>query len=205
MTTSTDPDLSFVIELLGMPEAFAPRRIALGNQFIERVSALYGSEDAAAGALHAYLDSGDIEEGELPWPAAHDQVVAEMGLPPGARFRCELWGVPGARLDGRTGQPVQPYTVLLQDAPSLPSAVRLNAERRYAAALDQALGGCEATATVYRAWLASNENEAAALDKATAAAAQRWPKAAGKAIEAGFYKLGEIPGAHFELRLARGG
>jgi hypothetical protein len=86
---------SFLVELIGMPEAFALRRLELGQQFLDRITALYGSEPAAGAALHAYVDSGDLEPGELPWNVAHDQVVAAMGLPPGAHFRCSIDGLRG--------------------------------------------------------------------------------------------------------------
>lgn len=133
--------VQFETELLGMPEAFSARRQTLIKQFLEAIINVYGSEEAAADALHAYLDSGDLEASELPWPVAEARVVASMALPPGARFRCSIAGLATAGRDARTGQPIQPYTVHLVDAPTFPSAVRLLAESRYTAALNQALGG----------------------------------------------------------------
>lgn len=204
MPTYAAPTVLFSVQLLGMPEVFSARRQALIHQFQDEVIALYGSEDAAGAALHAYLDSGDLEAGELPWEDAHARVVATMGLPPGARFSCSIAGLHTAGFDPRSGQPVQPYAVHLQEAAALPSAMRVLAEQRYMAALNHALGGPDAAAAVYRAWLAANESEPNALDADTMTAAMRWPRAAGKAQEAGMHKLGELPGAHFEVRLARG-
>lgn len=94
-----------------------------------------------------------------------------------------------------------PYTVTLVDAPEVPSAVRIQAETRYAAVLERALGGPEAVVKVYRSWMEACESSAEAISAEAAQLAVRWPRAAEQAQQAAFQKLGAMPQAHFELRL----
>ena len=96
-----------------------------------------------------------------------------------------------------------PYAVSLQDAGELPSAARIAAETRFAKAIEHALGGADVVAAVFSAWTATSESDASEIDKDTANAAMRWPRAFDTAMQAGFRDLGEFPGAHFEVRLVR--
>lgn len=97
----------------------------------------------------------------------------------------------------------KPYTVALQQATDLPIRERIEAEVRFAKELERALGGEDAVAEVYKAWLDASESEANQIDTSTATKAVRWPKAAEAARQAGFRKLGDIGEAHFEIRLER--
>lgn len=96
-----------------------------------------------------------------------------------------------------------PYTVALVDAEALPSAARITAETRFAATLERTLGGPEEVAQALRAWTFASEADAAELDKATVEKAVRWPRAASLANQAAFRDIGELPGAHFDVKLAR--
>lgn len=96
-----------------------------------------------------------------------------------------------------------PYTVALEEAPELPCSNRIAAEARFAAAIERKLGGPEAVADTYRAWVNANESAASDVDQATASLAVLWPRAYDTAREAGFREVGEMPGAHFEVRLER--
>ena len=96
-----------------------------------------------------------------------------------------------------------PYTVALEDAPELPSSNRITAEARFAAIIESKLGGAEAVATTYRAWVSASESAATDVDQATASLAVLWPRAYDAARQAGFRDLAEMPGAHFEVRLER--
>jgi hypothetical protein len=95
MPSIPTPSIQYRVELVGMPEAFAPRRQALIQRFMDAMIEAYGSEAAATGALHAYLDSIDLEPGEVAWDVVQTRVVATMGLPPGATFRCSVAGLRG--------------------------------------------------------------------------------------------------------------
>lgn len=95
------------------------------------------------------------------------------------------------------------YTVALQDGRDLPTRERIDAEVRFARELERALGGEEAVADVYRAWVEASESEANQIDTSTAVKAVRWPRAVDAATRAGFSKLGDVGEAHFEIRLGR--
>ena len=96
-----------------------------------------------------------------------------------------------------------PYTVALVDAQPLPSSARIAAEARFATALERALGDAEQVASAYRAWRAGHEGAAEEMDKESIQLGLRWHRAADQARQAGFRDLGEMPGAHFEVRVAR--
>lgn len=96
-----------------------------------------------------------------------------------------------------------PYTVALEEASELPCPNRISAEARFAAAIERSLGGPEAVATTYRAWVNASESAASDVDQASASLAVLWPRAYDTARQAGFRDLGELPGAHFEVRLQR--
>lgn len=98
---------------------------------------------------------------------------------------------------------VHPYTVALEDAPELPSSHRITAEARFAAVIESRLGGPEAVATAYRAWVCTNDSEARDVDQDTASLAVLWPRAFETARQAGLREVGELPSAHFEVRLER--
>ena len=98
---------------------------------------------------------------------------------------------------------VHPYTVALAEAPQLSSSHRITAEARFAAVLERSLGGAEAVALTYRAWINASESAATDVDQTTASLAVLWPRAFDTAQQAGFRELGELPGAHFEIRLER--
>jgi len=96
-----------------------------------------------------------------------------------------------------------PYTVTLIDAVDLPTAARIEAETRYAKALERNLGSPAEVAAVLKAWEAANDSSIEDIDQQTAETAVRWPRAAEQAQQAGMRNLGEMPGAHFEVRLSR--
>ncbi len=96
-----------------------------------------------------------------------------------------------------------PYTVALEDAPELPARNRITAEARFAAILESKLGGPDAVACTYRAWVNASESAAGDVDQATASLAVQWPRAFETARQAGLREVGELPGAHFEVRLER--
>jgi hypothetical protein len=96
-----------------------------------------------------------------------------------------------------------PYTVALEEASELPCSNRICAEARFAAAIERSLGGPDAVASTYRAWVSASESAATDVDQATASLAVLWPRAYDAARQAGFRDLGELPGAHFEVRLER--
>src|SRR5688572_22432674 len=96
-----------------------------------------------------------------------------------------------------------PYTVCLTEAEGLPSSLRIAAETRFAASLEHALGGPEQVAQSLRAWISANESDASDLDKPTIEQAMRWPRAASLATQAAFRELGDLPGAHFDVKLTR--
>lgn len=97
-----------------------------------------------------------------------------------------------------------PYTVALVDASALPTAARIAAETHFAGAIERALGGAEAVARALRAFTAANESQAEDLDPDIVALAARWHRVADQARQAGIREIGELPGAHFEVRLALG-
>lgn len=93
------------------------------------------------------------------------------------------------------------FSVNLCDFPELPANIRLDAEARYAKALERALGGAEAVAQAYGAYCYAadgDESDASPEDKAQAL---RWVKAVELARQAGFRGLSEGDGAYFEVRL----
>jgi hypothetical protein len=85
----------------------------------------------------------------------------------------------------------------------LPSSNRIAAETRFAKVIERSLGGPEAVATTYRAWVCVSESSASDIDQATASLGVMWPRAYDAARDAGFRELGEMPSAHFEVRLER--
>jgi hypothetical protein len=98
-----------------------------------------------------------------------------------------------------------PYTVaLVVDAVELPAAARIEAEKRYASTLERNLGGPDEVAAVLKAWQAVNDSALEDIDQLTAETAIRWPRAADQAQQAAMRPIGELPGAHFEVRLGRG-
>ncbi|MDB5941862.1 MAG: hypothetical protein JWQ13_1428 [Ramlibacter sp.] len=99
----------------------------------------------------------------------------------------------------------KPYTVALNDAAELPVAERIAAEVRFIKEIERALGGADEVVRVYRAWIDASESDASELDGESASLAVRWPKAMTAAARAGMRNLGEMPEAHFELRLERAG
>ncbi len=96
-----------------------------------------------------------------------------------------------------------PYTVALEDAPEMPCSNRITAEARFAAVIESKLGGPEAVAATYRAWVNASESAASDVDQDTASLAVLWPRAYDTARQAGLREVGELPGAHFEVRLER--
>lgn len=98
-----------------------------------------------------------------------------------------------------------PYTVaLIVEAVELPTAARIEAEKRYASTLERNLGGPDEVAAVLKAWQAANDSALQDIDQLTADTAVRWPRAADRAQQAAMGSIGELPGAHFEVRLPRG-
>ena len=96
-----------------------------------------------------------------------------------------------------------PYSVALEDSVELPSSHRIAAETRFAKVIERALGGPDGVASTYRAWVNASEAAATDVDQATASLAVLWPRAYDSARQAGFREIGEMPGAHFEVRLER--
>lgn len=82
----------YEVHLRGAPEIFSARRAALEEAVRHTLDALYGGHEAAAGALHALVDSLDLDTREPGWDEALCAAVDQLGvlLPPGARFECEL-------------------------------------------------------------------------------------------------------------------
>ncbi len=97
----------------------------------------------------------------------------------------------------------KPYTVALEDARSVPMAQRILAEVRFITALERALGSAEDVARVYRAWVDASQNQASDVDADSAQLAVRWPRAFDTARQAGMREIGELPEAHFTVRLER--
>lgn len=96
-----------------------------------------------------------------------------------------------------------PYLVALLDADTLPAGIRIAAETRFATVLERCLGGPGQVARTYRAWTAASECAATDLDKDTIEAAMRWPRAVDLACQAGLREIGELPAAHFEVKLPK--
>ena len=93
------------------------------------------------------------------------------------------------------------FSINLCDFSELPANIRLDAESRYAKALERALGGSEAVAQAYGAYCYAadgDESDASPDDKAQAL---RWVKAVELARQAGFRDLSEGESAYFEVRL----
>lgn len=84
--------LLYSVALRGAPEVFSLQRAQLQARLQLMLDHAYGSHQAAASALHAYLDSLDLMEGELGWGEALDAATRQLAvqLPPGARFECSL-------------------------------------------------------------------------------------------------------------------
>ena len=97
----------------------------------------------------------------------------------------------------------KPYTVALEDAGTIPSAQRISAEVRFISSLERALGSAEDVARVYRAWVDASENQASDVDAESAQLAVRWPRAFDMARQAGMREMGELPEAHFTVRIER--
>jgi hypothetical protein len=96
----------------------------------------------------------------------------------------------------------KPYTVAIHEARDLSVRERIDAEVRFARALERSLGGEQAVADVYRSWISANESDAGDLDVQTAEMAVRWPRAADAATQAGLSNVG-MSEAYFEVRLER--
>jgi hypothetical protein len=94
-----------------------------------------------------------------------------------------------------------PYFVALVDAPALTSTARVEAEGRYAKALENAFRGPDGVAAAFKAWSAALDTAPEDLDADTMALAARWHRVAEQARQEGMRGLGETPGAHFEVRL----
>jgi hypothetical protein len=108
------------------------------------------------------------------------------------------------RMNSDQAQFTEPsYIVSLKAADDAPAALRIAAEIRFAAALERSLGGPTQVARTYRAWTAANEGTAQDLDKDTIEAAMRWPRAADLARQAGLREIGDLPTAHFEVKLPK--
>lgn len=80
----------YLVHLRGAPEIFLARRAELEQLVQDHLDATYGSHSAAAGALHAYVDSLELEPDEISWEEALRTAAGQVLLPPGARFDCEL-------------------------------------------------------------------------------------------------------------------
>ena len=80
----------YFVTLVGMPEG--AERESLEQAFRTEMNKLFGDEGRASSALHAHLDSSDVEEDELTWSAAEPLVIARLPalLPAGAYFVCDL-------------------------------------------------------------------------------------------------------------------
>lgn len=98
---------------------------------------------------------------------------------------------------------MKPYLVALLDAPELPTDIRIRAETTYAGELEKRLGGDEAVADTLRAWTMANDSQVHELSRAEVTQATQWPRANDVARQAAFRHLGELPGAHFEVRLVK--
>lgn len=92
------------------------------------------------------------------------------------------------------------YTVHLE-CPGLPAAHRIQAEVRYARALEKALGGPAGVVLACQAWTAAVEADAQDLRPQALAQAQRWQRAADQARQAGLQDVGEAESCYFDVRL----
>jgi hypothetical protein len=97
----------------------------------------------------------------------------------------------------------KPYIVALQEARDLSLRQRIQAEVRFAAELERALGGEDAVAETYRCWISASQVDTSELDAQTATNAVRWPRAAEAATRSALSKLVSAE-AYFDVRLARG-
>lgn len=95
----------------------------------------------------------------------------------------------------------QPYLVALLDADTIPADTRIAAETRFAAVLERSLGNAAQVACSCRAWAAVSECAAPEVGRETIEAAMRWPRALELARQAGLREIGDIPAAHFEVKL----
>lgn len=93
------------------------------------------------------------------------------------------------------------YTVNLEDFEGLPPVQRELAEKRYAKALEKALGDADGIARACRAWQVAADSDEASIDKETANLATQWMKAADMARQAGMRDLGDDGAAYFAVRL----
>ena len=86
------PPSLYEVHLRGAPEVFSARRAELEGAVRHALDARYGGHAAAAGVLHALVDSLDLDTREIRWNEALRAAVDQLGvlLPPGARFECEL-------------------------------------------------------------------------------------------------------------------
>jgi hypothetical protein len=94
-----------------------------------------------------------------------------------------------------------PYTVQLADAPTVPPALRMAAEIRFAKTIERQLGGPAEVVSTLQAWRAAEESDPQSLSAEDRNLAVRWPKAFKAANDAGFDKLGDLDGAHFDVRV----
>lgn len=92
------------------------------------------------------------------------------------------------------------YAVHLE-CPGLPVNSRIQAEVRFAKALERALGGPEAVVAAYAAWTSATEEGADEPSPDVVATVQRWQRAADAARRAGLQDVGEAEEAYFEVRL----
>lgn len=92
MDARTVSPFLYEVHFRGPPEVFSARRAELEEAVRHALDAPYGGHAAAAGVLHALVDSLDLDECETSWSEALRAVVDHLGvrLPPGARFECEL-------------------------------------------------------------------------------------------------------------------
>lgn len=86
------------------------------------------------------------------------------------------------------------YTVALQESLDLPIRERTEAEVRFAKELERAVGGEDAVAEVYKAWLDVSESEANQIDSSTATKAVRRhrPADAGWVQQVGRHRRGAL-------------
>jgi hypothetical protein len=96
----------------------------------------------------------------------------------------------------------KPYIVALQEARDLSLRQRIQAEVRFAAELERALGGEDAVAETYRCWISASQVDTSELDAQTATNAV-WPRAAEAATRSALSKLVSAE-AYVDVRLARG-
>ncbi|TWO67025.1 hypothetical protein FN976_26190 [Caenimonas sedimenti] len=85
------------------------------------------------------------------------------------------------------------------------STAKVEAEGRYAKALENAFRGPDGVAAAFKAWSGALDTAPEDLDADTMGLAARWHRVAEQARQEGMRSLAEAPGAHFEVRLPSGG